>query len=420
MEWQNEEWQRAEDYDNDMNAVDALHHHHDQHHHHNAASFNSPVALDRRSTAGSSTSNGPAPSTNSFRSSYDSYRDLHAPSSSPPAHPIYGQSSPSVVSSLNHSAVPGGWSPLHRQPSSTPSRSQVAAPSPRSSRNELARRLALLAQRLTCGDDINELALAGQLDQMEKAVSPPSSPNPRRRPPLTPQQQQQPTPAPASGPSDPETPKSPPPRSETESVFGSPLSMIRSQFSDLSLASMREREREREQERIAEEERASREQTGITEAKAKQLIGEANKLNEELSQVAENLKARQEEMEHINNLLIERTERAAERIVFLQNRVSYLERELDDNDDELQHLRIGLKAVEIQLPPNPDEELQRCINVFKDDFRQIKRDRANRGASIASSRAFVTSAPTTPSPGGKRRPATSYPMYTTPPRNDMK
>ncbi|XWW93492.1 hypothetical protein V2A60_001425 [Cordyceps javanica] len=423
MEWLNEERQQAEDYDNDMHAVEALHHHN---HHSHGASFHSPVALDRRSTAGSSISTGPAPSTNSFRSSYDGYRDLHAPSS-PPSHPAYGQSSPSVVSSLNYSSVPGGWSPLHRQLSSTLSQSQAATAIPRDpsrSRNELARRLTLLAQRLTCGDDVDELALVGQLEQMEKAVSPPSSPNPRRR--QLPQQQQQQSPPPpqsqgqAGSPLGPRTPKSPQARSETESVLGSPLSMIRSQFSDLSLTSLREREREREQERLAEEARASRERTGIAEAQAKQLIAEANKLNEELSQVAENLKARQEEMEHINNLLVERTERAAERIVFLQNRVAYLERELDENDDELQHLRICLKAVEIQLPPNPDEELQRCINVFKEDFRQLKRNRASRGASFASSRTLVTSAPTTPSPGGKRPSASSYQMYTTPPRNDMR
>ncbi|KAM0666783.1 hypothetical protein ACQRIT_005460 [Beauveria bassiana] len=423
MEWLNEEWQQEEDSDNDMHSVQALHHHNSPHHRHVASFDNGSVALDRRSIAGSSTSNGPAPSTNNFRSSYDGYRDAPPPTSPPPPPPPlvpYSQSSPSVVSSLNYSAHPSGWSPLYRQPLSPPSQGQVATAITRdagsSSRNELARRLTFLAQRLTCGGDVDELALAGQLEQMEKAVSPPSSPNPRRRQ-LSPQQQQRP--GPANRPLDPQTPGSPPPRSDTDSVLGSPLSMIRSQFSDLSLASMREREREREQERVAEEERESRARTGIAEAQAKQLIAEANKLNEELSQVAENLKARQEEMEHINNLLIERAERAAERIVFLQNRVSYLEQELDDNDDELQHLRICLKAVEVQLPPNPDLELQRCINVFKEDFRELKRNRANRYTSVASSQNFFASTPTTPNPGPKR--AASYNMYTTPPsRNDMR
>lgn len=424
MEWLNEAWQQEEDYDNDMHAVEARHHHHHHassshgHSHHGSGSFHSPVALDRRSTAGSSTSNGPAPSsTNSFRSSYDSFRDV--PAHSPPrAAQYYQQSSPSVVSSLNYSSVPGGWSPLYRETSSTPSRSQATVPRDTGSRNELARRLTMLAHRLTCGDEMDEIALAGQLDQMEKAVSPPSSPNPRRRQ-LSPQHpQQQALPAPAS---DPQSPQSQPAGSEVGSVLGSPVSLIRSQFSDLSLASLREQEREREEERIAEEEREARERPGISEAQAKQLIAEANKLNEELTQVAENLRARQEEMEHINNLLVERTERAAERIVFLQNRVSYLEHELDENDDELQHLRICLKAVEIQMPPNPDEELQRCINVFKEDFRQLKRQRANRAstASIAATSpqslapASAASAPTTPTPagGGRRSTSAGYRLY---------
>ncbi|KAJ4151022.1 hypothetical protein LMH87_011742 [Akanthomyces muscarius] len=429
MEWLNQEWQQEEDYDddNDMHAVQALHHHNSHHH---GTSFHGPVVLHRRSTAGSSTSDGHTPSTtNSFRSSYGSYRHVPA-SSSPPSQAAYDQASPSFVSSINYSSVPGGWSPLHRQPSFTPSQSQAAGattPSPRDTdagRNELARRLTLLAQRLTSGDDMDELALVGQLEQMEKTVSPPSSPNPRRRQ-LPPQQQRYDR---ASVQSNPQTPKSPQSRSDAGSVLGSPVSLIRSQFSDLSISSLREREREREQERIAEEERELREQRGIAEAQAKELIAEANKLNEELSQVAENLKARQEEMEHINNLLVERTERAAERIVFLQNRVSYLERELNENDDELQHLRICLKAVEIQLPPNPDHELQRCINVFKEDFRQLKHNRASRGVSLASSsHTLVASAPTTPKPGsgggGSKRPSTaaaSYKMYTTPTRNDMK
>ncbi|OAQ97068.1 hypothetical protein LLEC1_00954 [Akanthomyces lecanii] len=355
MEWLNQEWQHEEDHDqdhddDDMHAVQALHHHNSHPH---GTNFHSPVVLDRRSTAGSSTSDGHAPSTSdSFRSSYGSYRHVPA-SSSPSPHATYEQTSPGFVSSINYFSVPGGWSPLHRQPSFTPSQT--------------------------------------------------------------------------SGQSNPQTPRSPQSRSEAGSVLGSPVSLIRSQFSDLSVSSLREREREREQERIHEEERELREQRGIAEAQAKELIAEANKLNEELSQVAENLKARQEEMEHINNLLVERTERAAERIVFLQNRVSYLEGELNENDDELQHLRICLKAVEIQLPPNPDRELQRCINVFKEDFRQLKHNRASRGVSLASSsHTLVASAPTTPKSGsggaGNKRPSTaaaSYKMYTTPTRNDM-
>lgn len=62
---------------------------------------------------------------------------------------------------------------------------------------------------------------------------------------------------------------------------------------------------------------------------------------------------------------------------------SYREEELQENDEELQHLRICLKAVEIQLPPHPDLEIQRCISTFKEDFRALKQKRVNR-SSVAS------------------------------------
>lgn len=66
------------------------------------------------------------------------------------------------------------------------------------------------------------------------------------------------------------------------------------------------------------------------------------------------------------------------------------ENELSENDEELQHLRISLKAVEVQMPPHPDEELQRCIATFKDDYRELKKKRANR-ASLTSMASIDTS-----------------------------
>lgn len=66
------------------------------------------------------------------------------------------------------------------------------------------------------------------------------------------------------------------------------------------------------------------------------------------------------------------------------------EQELEENDDELQHLRICLKAVEIQMPPHPDKELQRCIAAFKDDYQALKHKRAHR-ATITSATGFDSS-----------------------------
>jgi hypothetical protein len=59
------------------------------------------------------------------------------------------------------------------------------------------------------------------------------------------------------------------------------------------------------------------------------------------------------------------------------------EEELTENDTELTHLRVCLKAVEMQLPPHPDRELQRCFAVFKDGYRAIKKKRAARSNMVS-------------------------------------
>lgn len=56
------------------------------------------------------------------------------------------------------------------------------------------------------------------------------------------------------------------------------------------------------------------------------------------------------------------------------------------------------------MPPNPDQELQRCINVFKDDYHALKRKRASR-----SSMTSVESSQTLASP--TRTTTVSYAMY---------
>ncbi|KAF4976862.1 hypothetical protein FZEAL_6527 [Fusarium zealandicum] len=242
--------------------------------------------------------------------------------------------------------------------------------SSQSSRDALARRLSQLAHDLTSGNDelVDENgidALTAQLDHLEeslktkKTISFPSpfTPSPR---------------------STPRRPLSLDMRSPGDSLFGSPGSSIfRTRFSDLSASIRRDPEPEPEPEPDPPP------NMGMTVVQAKKVIQEMTQLNEELSQLVTNLKARQEESDHIQGLLIERAERAAQRIIFLQNRISHLEQELRENDDELQHLRICLKALEIQMPVHPDKELQRCISSFKHDYQAMKRKRVNR-SSIAS------------------------------------
>ncbi|KAF7563092.1 hypothetical protein G7046_g1031 [Stylonectria norvegica] len=277
---------------------------------------------------------------------------------------------------------------------------------PTRNRDALARRLSQLAHQLTSTthddhvDDDGVDALTYQLNLMEKAMTRKQSPSPI--PQRTPQR-----------------PMSIDWRSKSDqspnggSLFSSPASSIfRSRYSDLSASIFRDPEPEPEPPK-----------TGMTIDQAKKVLVEVTQLNEELTNALTNLKARQEESDvspinpdrvsqlteqHIHALLIERAERAAQRILFLQNRIIHLsvpqlftssplvsnipsnissEQELHENDDELQHLRICLKAVEIQMPPHPDPDLQRCIVTFKQDYQALKRKRANR-PSIASISSF--------------------------------
>ncbi|KAK2001842.1 hypothetical protein LX36DRAFT_313861 [Colletotrichum falcatum] len=106
------------------------------------------------------------------------------------------------------------------------------------------------------------------------------------------------------------------------------------------------------------------------------IASEAAKLNSELETLVTNLKARQEESEHIHQLLVTRAERAAQRIIFLQGRVRDLEEELQENDSELTYLRLGLKAIEVQCPNNVDPDLAQSIQNWKTDWSDLKRKRS--------------------------------------------
>ncbi|KAK1596132.1 uncharacterized protein LY79DRAFT_588268 [Colletotrichum navitas] len=106
------------------------------------------------------------------------------------------------------------------------------------------------------------------------------------------------------------------------------------------------------------------------------IASEAAKLNSELETLVTNLKARQEESEHIHQLLVTRAERAAQRIIFLQGRVRDLEDELQENDSELTYLRLGLKAIEVQCPNNADPDLAQSIQNWKADWSDLKRKRS--------------------------------------------
>ncbi|KAG6026712.1 hypothetical protein E4U41_001191 [Claviceps citrina] len=276
--------------------------------------------------------------------------------------------SPSAASSIAFSNTGSGISPLRRElHHATPPLGSIDAVTSRAARHDIARRLSQLARRLTYDGPVamNEVILGHQLEQLERAVCVTLSPEPKER-----------------GHGHNQASFESPVCSDAGSALASPVSsLFKSRFSDLSASLLREREAERERDNEPPQKK------GMSAPQAEKVMAELGKLNDELSAVVNNLKARQEESEHIQGLLIERAERAAQRIIFLQNRIAYLEQELQENDGELQHLRICLKAVEIQMPPHPDKELQRCIAAFKNDYQALKRKRAHR-ANLASVMGF--------------------------------
>jgi hypothetical protein len=206
-------------------------------------------------------------------------------------------SSPSVASSLGFST--GRVSPQKREQSnhsrisSINDSSRNSSPSvrrnnrPRNSRDVLAQRLSQLAHELTTGeddllDDSGVDILTAQLDQLEgtkmleKTVSfsVPSTPSPRpniRRP------------------------VSLDMYSPGESIFSTPGSAFKTRFSDLG-ASIR---RDPAPEPTPEPDPPPN--LGMTVAQAKKVIQEVTQLNEEMSQLVENLKARQEESDVCRN-----------------------------------------------------------------------------------------------------------------------
>lgn len=284
------------------------------------AAASSPRPVDRRRSHNSSGSwdGSPSHSRNSSfghhsRSGSDrgGFRDVVGGVTTPSPPPPAFLSSPSVASSLAFSTPAlGSFSPLRRELSRTTTlhddidqQQQQQPQSPaRLSRQDLARRLSQLAQRLSyddggsggsADDHVDELMLQGQLDQLEKAFL--------SRPPPPPPPQQRSASAFEM--------RSSPPRSDhagSASALASPASsLFRSRFSDLSASLQLQREREREAEELGrrrELEPAPR--PGMTVPEAKKVIAEMGKLNDELSTVVSNLRARQEESDVSGRLVL--------------------------------------------------------------------------------------------------------------------
>ncbi|KAI1347785.1 hypothetical protein F5Y01DRAFT_294219 [Xylaria sp. FL0043] len=130
----------------------------------------------------------------------------------------------------------------------------------------------------------------------------------------------------------------------------------------------------------AETDSPAKKTSNLTVAEAEQIVAEVQDLHKNLEVVISNLRDRQEETEHIHALLITRLERAAQRIIYLEEQLEILERERKEGDTELLNLQIQLKAIEVQcmsyVPQGADQELSESIGAWKMEYSALKQKRA--------------------------------------------
>ncbi|KAI1825362.1 hypothetical protein F4861DRAFT_501780 [Xylaria intraflava] len=137
----------------------------------------------------------------------------------------------------------------------------------------------------------------------------------------------------------------------------------------------------------------------MTVAQAERVLAEAHNLHKDLETVISNLQDRQEETEHIHELMITRLERAAQRIIYLEERVRYLESKRKESGTEILNLRIQLKAIEVQclsyVPREVDQELHESIDAWKSEWSALKQKRARNDEQPVSTPTRHRATPTT-------------------------
>ncbi|TAQ84770.1 hypothetical protein B7494_g6924 [Chlorociboria aeruginascens] len=102
----------------------------------------------------------------------------------------------------------------------------------------------------------------------------------------------------------------------------------------------------------------------------------ANSLVESLMATIKEFQARKEESYHIRTLLITRLEKAAQRIIQLESRISEMEEDSEASKSDLKFLRIQLAAIEAQSSPRDrdrDQELSESIRSWKVAWQDIDR-----------------------------------------------
>ncbi|KAI0506593.1 hypothetical protein F5B22DRAFT_623106 [Xylaria bambusicola] len=117
----------------------------------------------------------------------------------------------------------------------------------------------------------------------------------------------------------------------------------------------------------------------MTREQAERIAAEAQDLHNSLEIFMSNLRDRQEETEHIHGLLIARLERAAQRIIQLEEQLKNLERERKESDTELLNMQIQLKAIEVQcmsyVPQGVDQELSESISAWQREYSAQRQKR---------------------------------------------
>lgn len=233
------------------------------------------------------------------------------------------------------------------------------------SKDVLVQRLNDLAAQLSQQEDLREdnvNSLHAKVDEMEKSLSTRSL-LPQRRPPRS-------RPATSTG-------------GERDPFWGSltPGRVI-PRMSNLLMPTQKSASTQTTKESPTESGAEAAGKKRISTAEVGRIAAEAQKLQKELEAVTSSLRARQEETDHIHELLIMRAERAAQRIIHLEKRIKELEIERNEGEMEMLNLQIQLKAIEVQclsyVPKDADEDLRESISAWKTEWSALKRKRARR------------------------------------------
>ncbi|KAL3422442.1 hypothetical protein PVAG01_06598 [Phlyctema vagabunda] len=115
----------------------------------------------------------------------------------------------------------------------------------------------------------------------------------------------------------------------------------------------------------------------ITASRATELATSAEALVSQLTEAVSEIQARRDESIHIHDLLVDRCERAAARILFLEDHISSTEEDFEACQSEMKYLRLQLRALEAQCLPylktDQDRELSDSIRNWRLDWEDIDR-----------------------------------------------